>query len=228
MTPSEITSVPSILYRYFSYERAVDLIKTHQLRFNNPSNYNDPFECYPAIDIKLSWKAYIPVIGIGSIINDCNKQKEIARLYRTALGKSFRVCCFSEAQDSLLMWAHYAHEHCGIVIGFHTALDYWGNDLFGVNYVADRICLPSSFKRDDNAPLVADNWQRALLVTKAECWSYEKEWRCIKRLSDCCYDKDGYFLSIDKSVIASVTFGCRVEIDSQKCLICQTALKTFQ
>lgn len=130
--------------------------------------------------------------------------------YYEKLIKKFYVCCFSEVDDSLLMWGHYTRNHTGVVISFKTAVDYFGYDFRDIKYTNDRIQVPSYFGLEKSDPLVTDNWQRDLLTSKAECWSYEKEWRCIKQTDDLLKDKDGTHLLIDRNSVLKIVFGCRI------------------
>lgn len=103
-----------------------------------------------------------------------------------ALGlETVRILCVTPAFDNEAMWANYAQNHSGCVLGFR--------------HVADRdtpliAAEPVSYSED--APVVGSGldfllfgpWQdllrntvRAICYTKKAAWSYEKEWRAMTR-----------------------------------------------
>ncbi len=43
---------PNFLYKYYSFERFLELITTRKIYFNNPvTEFNDPYDCSPGITI---------------------------------------------------------------------------------------------------------------------------------------------------------------------------------
>jgi hypothetical protein len=77
----------------------------------------------------------------------------------------------TEKKDNILMWAHYAGQHAGFCLEFRT-----DNPFFSrVRPVTYCRYLP---KQDLVEFLTVDIRRLPLyLVTKAEDWAYEKEWR---------------------------------------------------
>lgn len=71
------------------------------------------------------------------------------------------------------MWSHYANEHKGVCIGFDT-----GKSLFRLAWkVTCQDEFPIVRRPTDSDEILLNK----TLLTKAACWSYEKEWRIIKR-----------------------------------------------
>jgi hypothetical protein len=127
---------------------------------------------------------------------------------------TWRVFCLSEVKDNLLMWAHYAESHKGVVIGFKCVpemdscfcaalpiiysrnkpslgtLDYW------VKYITGQI------------PKKHDELWMDLVFTKSIDWCYEKERRYM--LSALNQDETYDLRDIDKSEIAEIYMGCRI------------------
>ena len=93
--------------------------------------------------------------------------------FRDNASKNVVFCSFSQNEKDILMWAHYADEHSGIVIGFDSS--YFGN-LHKVKYDKKRILIPLS-------STVSNNVLRAsveqIMTTKSLQWKYEEEWRQI-------------------------------------------------
>jgi hypothetical protein len=92
------------------------------------------------------------------------------------------VLCLSEVRDSILMWGHYTDNHQGFVVGFDSDHPFFSRrrrdmDEFGflrrVNYSSQR---PQVMLTDTESPV----W----FSTKSEHWSYEKEWRIVRVLSE--------------------------------------------
>lgn len=93
---------------------------------------------------------------------------------------NFKICCFSEKVDSMLMWAHYADSHKGFCIEYDMANiskeDRRKRFLFPVIYSND-IFNVTDFM------VVAKNknpfYFYLAALKKAEDWKYEKEWRLV-------------------------------------------------
>lgn len=92
------------------------------------------------------------------------------------------ILCLSEVRDSVLMWGHYTDNHQGFVIGFDSDHSFFckrtnNNDEFGflrrVQYQAQRPQVT-----------LADTSSLEWFQTKSEDWSYEKEWRIVRVLSE--------------------------------------------
>jgi hypothetical protein len=84
--------------------------------------------------------------------------------------KDVRVSCFSEKNDSLLMWSHYADEHKGICIEYDFQNTHVGTFLSPVAY-SNEIYKIKTF--EDLNPLQ----QIGASLTKCKDWEYELEWR---------------------------------------------------
>jgi hypothetical protein len=110
--------------------------------------------------------------------------------------KDFKVCCFSEISDDVLMWSHYADKHKGICIGFNLNVICSDYVLYPVNYIKE-------VQRIDgmaNTPYVFYYW----VTFKAERWSYEREVRAVS--------KNGKLLiSYPKEAVKEIVFGCNVK-----------------
>ncbi len=92
------------------------------------------------------------------------------------------LLCLSEVRDSILMWGHYTDNHQGFVVGFDSGHPFFSRrrsdqDEFGylrrVEYSPQR---PQVTLTDTSSPV----W----FSTKSEPWSYEKEWRIVRVLSE--------------------------------------------
>ena len=124
--------------------------------------------------------------------------------------ESIGVSCFSESYDSLLMWAHYAHNHRGICVEYNLHL--FNEKLFytpvPVIYSNERPCLTSlDLKHPEKESL--DLFITGL-TTKSVEWSYEKEWRII-RDEDACgssWDKEKKGALLPSIQPSAIILGC--------------------
>lgn len=90
------------------------------------------------------------------------------------------VCCFSTSYENPLLWSHYGDQHHGLCIGYSVNREPLPV-LKEVVYDGKRSILTSTLVKaflvdDEHAKSELD---REVLLHKAGCWKYEKEWRLI-------------------------------------------------
>jgi Protein of unknown function (DUF2971) len=103
----------------------------------------------------------------------------------TAFRKLSKVCSFSEVNDSLLMWSHYANHHRGFCVEYSLeslgAEHFFRKNLYPVVYSKDLYDLRpfmeglTAGSREElkvMLPLVA-------MLHKFDGWGYEREWRLV-------------------------------------------------
>jgi Protein of unknown function (DUF2971) len=99
------------------------------------------------------------------------------------------ILCLSEVRDSILMWGHYTDNHRGLVVGFDSDHPFFSRrrsdkDEFGflrrVDYSSQRPQV-----------MLTDTESSVWFSTKSEQWSYEKEWRIVRVLSEAEHRIDG-------------------------------------
>src|ERR1044071_4689643 len=98
------------------------------------------------------------------------------------LNESVGVLCLSELKDSLLMWAHYADNHRGFVLGFDADHHFFSKrrnatDEFGFLRKVD-------YRRQRPNVVLSDTSSTVWFGTKSHQWAYEKEWRIVRVLSE--------------------------------------------
>ncbi len=147
-----------------------------------------------------------------------------------------RVFCVSEVFDDLLMWAHYAESHRGVVLGLRC-MDGTATNLCAAKPVAYSHQLPVS--EDEALDWVCRYFDGSMIkgmpeekrrqvydamtLTKSDHWSYEKEWRCF---GDEDYDclkvrvkhKDDLVRSVplQPEEVESVYIGCRMPPEDER------------
>lgn len=160
---------PEILYKYLGPGSGLKVLTSSSIRFTPPLDLNDPFES--RIPIARPFRRSV-VPGRWAVFPD--DQKAVFK----SINATFGVSCFSESCDNLLMWAHYANAHAGIVIGFRVKspsfLDL--GRLMPIRYLSRRPVLRMT---------PSEETVLQLLGTKSRDWVYEREWRLGEKLRDC-------------------------------------------
>lgn len=91
------------------------------------------------------------------------------------------IVSLAERDDCPLMWSHYADQHRGICLGYLVP-ERASGAVHRVAYDGARLVKASEvsamLKGDDEARARVD---AAVMLRKAESWSYEREWRLIGR-----------------------------------------------
>ncbi|MGO8927219.1 MAG: DUF2971 domain-containing protein [Limisphaerales bacterium] len=154
------------------------------------------------------------------------------------VSERFGVLCMSGGRDSILMWGHYCDKPLGLVIGFDRSASIFqqGKGLRPVVYDNKRVDYDSWWAVGSPEMAV---FEERIILTKAQCWSYEAESRQIFPLSLSSLKKKplnknmglwaslllnfvhwsrtiGYFLPFPPSAIASVTLGPRCSPELEK------------
>lgn len=190
---SLVANKPRTLYKYRSGNKnSIDDFKDEQLWFNDPNNYNDPFDTFVSgalfdnsiEDLKetiLNRKSTLDEI-FGKLETNIEedelfienfKKNEEARLnFIKTVRSTFRVSCFSQKNDSILMWSHYANSHKGFCLEYDFKM------------LKELITLPLPVKYSNDLPNDIDD-KLKLIFTKSKEWSYEEEWRLVKPAEKC-------------------------------------------
>ena len=196
-------SIPKTLYQY----RKINVNTLRSLIMDtvymcNPKDFNDPYDSdFSLLNQKL---AELRSEATGAFRHDTESQRELYRRQREEISKaskvleSYSVNCFTEvepitqprkqSEKTVLMWSHYADGHKGICLAFGTGklgagkyYDGWISiyELKPIRY--DGGSEAPSFSLDDIDDIknsVQKHFNEAML-SKAEFWAYEKEWRLI-------------------------------------------------
>ena len=222
-----------IVYKYVDFKGLELILKNNTLKFTNPADFNDPFEFHNSlVDRKLSAKHKLQIVRKYEKNLTAEKLRRYKEIIRKESGETdsddhiFRlfeqkkqntkVTCFSEIDNNLLMWAHYADQHKGACIGFNIESlysDFKHDSYLGqVKYYRKLITKNLSKYLDD----AIFHW----ICSKGNDWKYEKEVRIILSSNNCEY------LTFDIHSIKEITFGCRV-IDENKRNIEKLIFDTF-
>ena len=189
--------IPSKLYKYRSlagesFRYTQSIFARNELHCSSLSAFNDPFEGYFA----LVMPSHAPEQQrqYGPWANELANRK---------VQGAASVCAFSEKNDDILMWAHYADSHHGISIEFSPSRSpNMRHDLCDVRYL-------SMFKEVEHGAVPDDDdLMRLVCTAKARHWGYESEWRIVT-------NNAGAY-KFPASCLTGVILGCRVSPDNER------------
>jgi hypothetical protein len=223
--------------RLFKYEPAtlqsLRNLKTQTIYFGSPKDFNDPYDCALAPRVKppnqeqISWfraqaarDLRLAPVGLAELAQMPDEQLRDLMLSKSTqvVAKSIQeffetkgVTCFSETNESLLMWSHYASRGQGLCLEFDTAHPPF-DQFRKVEYESD---LPEI---DLTKALIENKFDEVLRLycTKSKYWEYEKEWRGIHQVA-------GTKFTYDSTCLKAVYFGTEAPDDLVEitCLILQ-------
>lgn len=176
----------TLLYKYYGNVGGAAALKSQNLGFKKPEFFNDPFELTALSNI-------VDAVGeLGRIKERIDQIKD-----------QVVILCLTRTPFNPLMWAHYADEHQGFVIGYDVSGPFLNSpdynlitvDSGDVLYIGTK--TPFSLNPESIAALQGV-WEQAfglgdaadqalarrIFLTKHASWVYEEEVRVVKRLVD--------------------------------------------
>jgi hypothetical protein len=183
----------SRLFKYSPFNiNTVDSLTNQYFYLASKNQLNDPIE--------MSTKK-----NIGSTLN---------------IGDNYRICCFSNNKNSMLMWSHYAEEHQGVMV------EYWfGGDLpIGVGI--DKVTYSDEAKRkkEENKHIF-----NQYLLIKNKAWSYEDEVRLFtnqsEKISYEVFDFPNHDRKKINATVSTITMGYKFPEDKKRLM--QTVVTTI-
>jgi hypothetical protein len=167
----------------------------------------------PSENVYLDYMRPAMVETAERLIRD--KDKLIA--YYRDLRTRCAVLCLSEVYDDLLMWAHYAEKHSGCVLKLRC-LPEMDRPICMAKQVVYQPEYPVRASLEDyvkhqtgQMTLNDDKLYEAFVLTKSDHWQYEKEWRCIGRLSDSDITIGFDFDPLIPEELEGIYLGCQIE-----------------
>ena len=165
------------------------LFKDGVLYHSLPKDLNDPFECKPHYKHQSNGKEALAVRkllekmgrknGFGfkkakafvsqSMANPQQFQQMLVEAQSYVYNKA-RVCCFTENNEHLLFWAHYANSHKGFCVEFNLEKMATGG-IYKVKYQNDYPTV--------SYPPPEDDTMLSPVLIKSKVWEYENEFRSI-------------------------------------------------
>lgn len=180
-----------------SREWVTKIFLENQIKFSNPEELNDPFDCRPDVTFKAPpdelknhfdnlFKEKAPLMprrerrqkvnaAVREVIRGGGRGPAADKFMQRMLtsGRFPGVFSLCQEWDHVLMWSHYADSHAGICLRFEASSE---DSYFGR---AQRIVYQED--RPEANIVKDDEWTfaRKCLLTKASSWAYEKEWRIV-------------------------------------------------
>ncbi|HQQ74995.1 MAG TPA: DUF2971 domain-containing protein [Pseudomonadales bacterium] len=208
-------SQPDFLYKYRplnAYSLASLLNNTMWLA--NPTTFNDPFDCAFSLDRGKYKQSVMHAISVAMERADQGGFKP-EHLYDVWPGdedafeqlrenikktiENIGICSFSATPNHMLMWSHYADHHRGFCVQYDCRE---GTRLRRSAKKVDYKDSTPSLSASDFSPDKISDSIDILWLTKAECWSYEEEWRVI--------NNEGSKTLKTPSEALSIIFGARM------------------
>ena len=180
----------------------VDLLKCGSMKFEKPSNFNDPFDCCPTNFSEVVDDEFPHLVG-----------SEINSFSQTAISTTTGIACFTLHANSMLMWSHYGDQHRSVCVGFDFNVlkdNPPKNDTGGTLYAGIDKVEYTEIRPDEDNP--------GCLTQKAKVWSYEDEYRIISNVGPGVWN-------VPVSSIKEIVIGARVTPQLQKKIV-EMAKKT--
>lgn len=200
----------------------IALIDSFEWRFFTSKNINYLFKYSPfninTVDSLIN--QYFYLASKNQLNDPIEMSTETSISSNLNIGDNYRICCFSNNDNSMLMWSHYAQEHQGIMV------EYWfGGDLpNGVGIDKVIYTDEAKRKREENKYLF-----NQYLLTKNKEWSYEDEVRLFTNKSDKISYETFDFPNHDRKMInarvSSITMGYK--FPKEKKSLIQTVVTTI-
>ncbi len=215
-------------YKYLGSVSAECFLKNQTIRFSQPKAFNDPFELQPEFHVldetftegeerpcqfvihghQSSYEKYLIT---NNTVGTQSPKLDGENIY-SQLNEKIGILCLTQAETlmpvNLLMWAHYAESHQGIVIEFKEDSEYVKNSS-PVHYLPRRPIIDAKLLYQNEYVAIED------LYFKSVVWSYENEVRVTKALSDCknlnikdALGNEIYVSEIPLDSIKSIYLGC--------------------
>jgi hypothetical protein len=141
--------------------------------------------------------------------------------------QDFRILCFSEIHDGILMWSHYANSHKGVVLAFKPNIEHDSVFLAAqrVNYLDEvpLLLILEEFLEvvisQKPPPKMTDLFKQRV-YTKSTAWKCEEEWRVFTTRKE---PRDGVdpdysdrLFHVDELV--EIYFGCCIDSANQRAI----------
>ena len=216
-------------YRFVSLagERADhlrDVLLANRLFQPSPISFNDPFDCRAILSFEVSeaeWLARFETrarskasseVEVRALVESMMAEKEKqGPEFETGLLKRLQadvdaagVVCFSSEATDVLLWAHYANGHRGACLRFdaHSGI----------------FCNAQEVKYRDHSRVFkvtevqqhAEEAMEAAILTKAEGWRHEGEWRLFTP------EQAGKFVQFQSQELTGLILGCATSAEDQR------------
>ncbi len=208
---------PKKIFKYMPINQySKENLKKNQLYFNIPANFNDPYDQdIPFIEKPLTKDSILQNKLKFPELNELtlNQYKnfiisEVKPSFVTAIKEitnSHGVTCFSESNNNILMWSHYADSHKGLCLEFDAVHTFFER-LIKVKYeqFLPKIDLLRYFDGELSIEEIKQYY-----CTKFIDWEYEKEFRLMMSKGNQAY-------KYPRECLIGVYLGLNTNADDEK------------
>jgi hypothetical protein len=182
----------------------------------SPISQHIPFDVFRKLALSQKTNVIKGTRAIAKVVLPLMKKK-IADL-----DKQVGILSLTESPDNLLMWAHYADNHRGMIVEFD------GNDAFfnrkrtdGDEFYHLRKVVYASARPRGN---LVEMGIQEFLLTKSSDWAYEQEWRILAPLTEATRvvphsEFDVHLFPLPPACVKSVIFGARMSDNDKSTII---------
>lgn len=213
---------PRTLYKYESISvQSLLNLKSQTIYFGPPANFNDPYDCAISARVREPTdseindfrKKYSEIDEIPELTRNQLKTIPVDQLKKWLMRATQQsaneiveknieqrgVSCFSEVNNELLMWSHYADKYKGFCLEFDTNYEPFSK-VRKVTYTDKMPTLSIT------EALINNDYDQflELYCTKSGSWAYEKEWRCIHQVA-------GTSWTYESDALVSIYFGPEID-----------------
>lgn len=220
-------------YKYLPIDRK-DYLQNEFLRFTQPNDLNDPFECLPQKPSEEEFNLLINtvILNLPKVNEEFEKNTKekfnaeyLKDLYKNAnknVNNDIGILSLSKNWNNTLMWSHYTNSHKGFCIGFDK------NHNFFEDYLSEDKCTSKFIKEvkysDTRVKIPMILGQEKLIfepyITKSLDWKYEEEIRIISSLNSSAEIKpkepyNAYLFKVPHSCITEIILGANIELKNE-------------
>jgi hypothetical protein len=241
-----------ILYKYCDQVGVVKILESLELKLPFISEVNDPLECMPLFywgeDISALERKCLSSLRNNNMVPSADFRERIQQIFndgdfRKKLLKDMKkhqkywnehkgcLVSVSETSRNMVMWAHYANRHKGVVLGIdfdNIFKEKEGIQMDPVEYHEERQKI--DILMDHHSKEWLEEMMKSLLIKSVD-WKYEKECRniflvddleklqekglaCLRKFKKVWFvlkGKKAWFLRLHPSSIKEIVFGLYAE-----------------
>lgn len=183
------------------------------LRFTNPLTFNDPFELKPNIKQLVNDKKHLVVDMFSENLNESGQAHKFHYASINNILNNIGILSLSGNKDNLVMWAHYANSHKGIVLEFER--NHWFfNDLRLPKYaeVLNRLEKVTYISRENRKSINSNEYfSKETFLTKSKDWEYEDEYRMSVYVETNDEYFDGININFPNDLLTGVYLGNKID-----------------
>lgn len=132
----------------------------------------------------------------------------------------------SEEPNSLLMWAHYAEQHAGFVMGFSASHPYFNSaegNSYGPGYLNPGCLNKVEYSDERPSGVVLSMNVEKTHLTKGLEWSYEKEWRILQVKDNSSFVKEDpsgnrHLFEYPSDAVTQIVIGARATQETKEAI----------